>query len=120
MKHINSIKIDRNFYLSEFECPCCHLVQLHSKLLKLLVKLRNKIAQPIYINSGYRCIKENDKVYGVPRSYHLLGMAADIYVRNMKTSDLFNYCVSVGFTGIGLYKTFIHVDVRPSKSYWEE
>ncbi len=119
MNHINTIKIDRNFYLNEFECPCCHLVKIHSNLLKLLVKLRNKIGQPVFINSGYRCQKENDKVYGVPTSYHLFGMAADIYVRNMKTSDLFNHCVAIGFKGIGLYDTFCHVDVRTQKSYWE-
>ena len=119
MNHINTVKIDRNFYLSEFQCPCCNLVMIHSKLLKLLVKLRNKIAQPIYINSGYRCEKENENVGGVLHSYHRLGMAADIYVRNMKTSDLLIYARMVGFMGIGFYPTFLHLDVRPVKSYWE-
>jgi len=119
MNHINTVKIDRNFYLNEFECPCCHRVMIHSKLLKLLVKLRNKIGQPVYINSGFRCVKENENVGGVLHSYHLLGMAADIYVRNMKTSDLLIYARMVGFMGIGFYPTFLHLDVRPIKSYWE-
>ena len=118
MKDINDIRIDTNFVLSEFQCPCCGRVMLHPDLLKLLAKLRLRIQEPIYINSGYRCKKENDKVGGTKASYHTYGMAADITVRNIKISDLVVFAESVGFKGIGIYGNFCHLDVRPNKYHW--
>ena len=115
---INDIKIANNFNLSEFQCPCCKRVMLHPLLLKLLVKLRSSIGEPIYINSGYRCKSYNKQVDGVPTSYHLFGMAADIYIKNYNIEDLAIHADIVGFKGIGVYDTFIHLDVRPNKEHW--
>jgi len=119
MNKTNSIKIDTNFCLSEFQCPCCAHVIIHSDLLKLLVKLRNLVREPIYINSGFRCIKENKKVSGVDKSYHLFGMAADISLRSKRLMDIAEFAHSVGFKGIGVYKNFLHLDVREYQSHWE-
>lgn len=119
MVKINSIKIDPNFYLSEFQCPCCNCVILHSDLLKYLVKLRRLIREPIYINSGYRCKAENIRVGGTDKSYHMFGMAADITTKLMSMSDLAEMAESVGFKGIGLYGNFLHLDVREYQEHWE-
>ncbi|GAH88671.1 unnamed protein product, partial [marine sediment metagenome] len=81
--------------------------------------LRLLIREPIYINSGYRCTKENKKVDGVKGSYHTLGMAADITVKQKSMRDLAIMAQSVGFKGIGLYNNFCHVDVRSYHSHWE-
>ena len=119
MNPINNIQLNRNFWLKEFECPCCHLVMLHPSLLKLAIRLRNQIKEPLIINSGYRCQVENKKVGGVPHSYHRIGMAIDVYSRNVKISDLASYAMAIGFNGVGIYGTFIHLDIRPHKYYWE-
>ena len=119
MDKLNDIIIDKNFNLSEFECQCCKRVMIHSDLLKLLVKLRRSIGQPILVNSGYRCKPFNKQVGGHPNSYHLYGMAADIYIKNYSIEDLAVRADIVGFTGIGIYDTFIHVDVRPDKERWD-
>lgn len=116
---INDIKIANNFELSEFQCPCCKCVMLHPLLLKYLVKLRSLIDQPIYINSGYRCKAYNKQVAGVPTSYHLFGMAADIHVKTESMSDLAIHADIVGFKGIGVYDTFLHLDIRPNKDHWK-
>ena len=116
---INNIKIADNFSLSEFMCPCCKRVMLHPKLLKLLVNLRKTLGEPIKINSGYRCEPYNKQVGGVPTSYHLFGMAADIFVYQYSIEDVAIYADQVGFMGIGVYNTFIHVDVRPDKERWD-
>lgn len=118
MKKINQIQIDRNFNLSEFQCPCCNRVMLHSDLFKLLVKLRLALGQPIYINSGYRCKAENDRVGGTSSSYHIFGMAVDIEVRNVSIADVARHAEIIGFTGIGTYFGFCHLDVRPVKNHW--
>ena len=116
---LNDIKIDLNFSLCEFQCPCCKRVMLHPDLLKRLVKLRRTIGEPILINSGYRCKPFNQQVGGVPTSYHLFGMAADITISNYNLEQLATHADIIGFTGIGIYDTFIHVDVRPDKERWD-
>jgi len=122
MDIVNDIKIAEYFSLYEFECPCCRRVMLFPNLLARLDHLRRVINRPIYVNSGYRCKEENHKVGGVPGSYHLLGMAADIHVKDFLLSDLLTIAQEIGFNGIGFYeeKDFLHLDVRPGpKHLWE-
>ena len=122
MKKINDIKISKFFSMKEFKCPCCKRVMLSPELLLKLEHLRDLVNIPIYINSGYRCEKENNRVGGVPGSYHLCGMAADIHVQDIFLNYLLFYAQRVGFTGIGFYekRNFLHLDVRPgSKRFWK-
>ena len=122
MKKINDIKIARFFSMKEFECPCCNRIMLSPDLLTRLNHLRNIINRPIYINSGYRCKEENQRVEGIPGSYHLLGMAVDIHVQDILLSDLLIYAQEVGFNGIGFYENnnFLHLDIRPGpKHFWK-
>jgi uncharacterized protein YcbK (DUF882 family) len=93
---------------------------LSSDLLTRLNHLRNIINKPIYINSGYRCKEENQRVGGVPDSYHLLGMAADIQVKDILLSDLLIYAQGIEFNGIGFYenKNFLHLDIRPGPTHF--
>ena len=120
MKKINDIKIARFFSMKEFECSCCNRVMLSPDLLTRLNHLRNIINRPIYINSGYRCKEENQRVGGVPGSYHLLGMAVDIHVKDILLSDLLIYAQGIGFNGIGFYENnnFLHLDIRPGPKYF--
>jgi len=120
MDEINNIKIAKYFHLYEFQCPCCKRVILHSGLLRRLNSLREAINRPIYINSGYRCKVRNEEVGGVKGSFHKLGMAVDIRAKDINIPDLIIYAKGVGFTGIGKYKTFLHLDVRDTKYIWEE
>lgn len=115
---INEIKLDKNFYLSEFECHCCKAVRLHPLLLHQLIKLRLILEEPVYINSGYRCKKGNKLAGGTSNSYHLFGMAVDIKVKICSIADLAVYAEKVGFNGIGVYNNFLHLDVRTDKYHW--
>jgi len=117
LNQINDIDIAEHFNLSEFACPCCKWVMLHPKLLKKLVKFREMVEKLVCINSGYRCPEYNQKVGGVKRSYHLLGLATDIRAEGMSALNLLEYAEMVDFDGIGFYekKNFLHLDVRPTK-----
>ena len=122
MDIINDIKIAEYFSLYEFECPCCRRVMLSPDLLARLNHLRGVINRPIYINSGYRCKEENHRVGGAPRSYHLLGMAADIHVKDFLLVSLLTIAKELGFNGIGIYlkRNFLHLDIRPGpKHFWK-
>ena len=119
MDKTNYIKISRNFNLQEFQCPCCKRVILHADLLNKLIRLRWDIKEPLYINSGFRCQEENVRAGGVLKSYHLFGMAADVSVRNISIPELLYFAEKYKFGGIGIYKTFLHLDIRQIKSRWE-
>jgi len=121
MDIINDIELTEYFSLREFECPCCRRVMLSPDLLARLNHLRMVINRPIYINSGYRCPEENQRVGGVSGSYHLLGMAVDIHVQDYLLSDLLAFAQEIGFNGIGYYekRNFLHLDIRPGqKRVW--
>jgi len=123
LNQINDIIIAPYFNLSEFACPCCNLVMLHPKLLVKLIGLRKILERPVYITSGYRCSRYNHQIGGVANSYHRIGLAADIKVKDINLITLLEVCENIDFTGIGFYekKNFLHLDVRPTRrARWRE
>ena len=115
---INDIKISKNFKLSEFECKDgSHQVVVDRTLVDKLQKLRNKLNNAIIINSAYRNEEHNKKVGGNKNSQHLLGKAVDISLHNqeVEAQSIANIARDIGFNGIGIYDTFIHLDVRDGK-----
>lgn len=79
----------------------------------ILQPLRDKFEVPIHINSGYRCLKLNAAIGGVPSSQHVIGQAADIIVEDKKPIEVAEMIVEMGlpYDQIGLYDTFVHVSV---------
>lgn len=63
------------------------------RLLELLQKIRDVYEKPIYITSGYRCMKLNKLVGGVSTSQHCTAEAADIRCRNNK--ELYNLIIQL-------------------------
>ena len=123
LNEINNVIISPYFNLSEFACPCCKRVMLHPKLLVKLIELRKILERPIHITSGYRCTKYNNQIGGILNSYHCIGLAADIKVKDINLIELLGYAEDVDFNGIGFYekKNFLHLDVRPTKrTRWRE
>jgi len=114
LNEINNIIIASYFNLSEFACPCCNRVMLHPLLLEKLEKLRKIIERPIHITSGYRCFEYNQKVGGVANSYHLIGLAADIKVKDINLIELLGYAEEINFNGIGFYekKNFLRKELN--------
>ena len=117
LNHVNHIVISLYFNLSEFSCPCCNLVMLHPKLLVKLIELRKILERPVYITSGYRCSEYNRKIGGIANSYHCIGLATDIKVKDINLITLLEISENIDFSGIGFYekKNFLHLDIRPSK-----
>jgi zinc D-Ala-D-Ala carboxypeptidase len=115
----NNIRIADHFMLYEFECPCCKRVIIDFRLLDLLESLRERAGgRPVIVNSGYRCEEYNKKVGGVPRSYHLSGMAADIRIPGATPEEVLKHAYTTGFLGLGLYDTFCHLDIRYNLTRW--
>ena len=123
------MKLTANFSLSEFKCKDgtdvpTELMPNVKKLANELQKLRDLLDEPIYINSGYRAPSYNKKIGGARNSFHVQAKAADIVVKSLSPKQLHSkieYFISQGvlnFKGIGLYSTFVHVDVRDKKARW--
>ncbi|MDP1994312.1 MAG: D-Ala-D-Ala carboxypeptidase family metallohydrolase [Ignavibacteria bacterium] len=111
--------------------------------LQILQKIRTAIKTPIIINSTFRTKEHNLSVGGKPNSLHLVFNEIDFsvpaYTRDelvhlhsqILTRKFAHLCffneqpimLTPNLMGIGLYKTFIHIDTRgllhrPSPALW--
>jgi uncharacterized protein YcbK (DUF882 family) len=125
------MKLTENFELSEFASKCGRPMPVEvmnnvEMLAQNLQVIRDLIGQPITINSGYRSPEHNasDEVKGAKNSFHVKGMAADLSARHISPSDLAHAIEDlmdegkIEKGGIGLYKTFVHYDIRGFKRKW--
>lgn len=112
------------FKRSEFKCKCGKCggfpVEPDENLVKLLEQIREHFNAPVTVSSGVRCATHNKNVGGATRSQHLYGTAADIKVQGKTPKEVCAYCQTLlpNTGGIGLYKTWVHVDVRTTKARW--
>lgn len=112
-------KITNNFAIREFACKDgSNTILIDDKLATLLQDIRDHFGKPVIINSAYRTEKHNQEVGGTANSYHLYGKAADIQIKGVSPREIAQYAESLGVKGIGLYGTFVHVDTRTNKYYW--
>ena len=102
-----------NFTEEEFSCKHCGKNGISHELIDKLQLLRNELGFPFIISSGYRCeehpIEAKKKVPGT----HAQGIAADIKVNNgVQRFKVVEKAIELGFTGIGVARSFVHVDIR--------
>lgn len=112
-------QLSKNFSEEEFSCRCgCGSVYVDQELVEKLQELRDLLDTPITINSACRCQDHNKKVGGVKNSYHLstpgkLCEAADIACSSASERyRIVGLAGAVGFSGIGVGTTFVHLDIR--------
>jgi len=120
--------LTKNFDTSEFACKCgCGFGQdeqdISSNLITQLQSLRDLLNKPIRVVSGCRCKKYNQRCGGVESSQHILGNAADIQVDGMTPKQLKAFILKncpyfKAAGGIGIYNTFVHVDIRRRLARW--
>jgi len=113
-----------NFNIAEFNSPDKKGSGKHmdKTFLSMIDEARSIAGVPFKITSGYRTKSHNKKVGGVANSSHLKGLACDIRCVDSRHRYLIiNALRDVGFTRIGIAKTFIHCDCDTEKSqnvYW--
>ena len=112
--------VSSNFKVKEFRCKDgSDEILIDEGLVDLLQKIREYFRVPVTINSAYRTKSHNQSVGGSPKSQHVNGTAADIVVKGVSPLMVAQYAEHLGAGGVGLYKTFTHVDSRSGKSRWD-
>ena len=122
-------QLSKNFKKSEFKCndgseTPDELMGNLRDLVENLQIIRDTIGKPIRVISGYRSPKYNRKINGAKRSQHMKSKAADIVIRGMKPVEVRSIIIKlikegkIKKGGVGLYKYFVHYDVRGFNARW--
>jgi len=122
------MKMTAHFELNEFRCRCgvCawppspEIVARVQVLAERLEALRADLGgAAVTVVSGVRCAAHNRAVGGAPRSRHLTGEAADVRVAGSSMEAVAARARALGFGGVGVYGTHVHVDVREGRrAFW--
>ena len=115
-------KLSDHFKVKEFSChDGTDTVFVSDALVQVLEQIRRHFGKPVNINSGYRTEAHNKANGGADYSQHKYGMAADISIQGVTPGQIAAYAETLltGTGGIGIYKSFCHVDVRKAKSRWK-
>lgn len=121
------MRLSPYFHLDEFECHDGtgvpdHLLGNCQRLADTLTPIRLAAGVPLAIISGYRTKAWNDRVGGADDSAHMTAEAADVRPgRGMTPAELHDMILAHYKSGklpilggLGLYRSWVHVDVRKS------
>ncbi|GLB51710.1 hypothetical protein NBRC110019_07490 [Neptunitalea chrysea] len=130
------MQLTENFNKSEFECKDgsvmpYSVLQNVKELAKNLQVLRDYLGVPITLTNGYRSPHYNDVVlpsrgYKTSKnSQHKKGKAGDIKAQGkspLQVKSAIEHLIATGKMkqgGVGIYKTFIHYDIRGYRARWD-
>lgn len=119
-KH-GAVKLSANFKVSEFACKDgSDTVFISPGLVTVLQKIRDHFGKPVIITSAYRNDAYNKKVGGADYSQHKYGMAADINISGVSPATIAKFVETImpNSGGVGIYNSFVHVDVYAVRARW--
>jgi len=126
------MRIAKNFDSNEFAQPARHgfprveypkewIENRLRPLCKQLEIIRAVVGAPIRILSGFRSFEYNRAIKGARYSTHCKGRAADIMAARIPARTLHATILELCndgklplIHGLGLYPSFVHIDIRPS------
>lgn len=116
------VKLSEHFKVREFRCKDgSDPVFVSESLVGILEAIRLHFGTAVHINSAYRTPQHNANEGGVKTSQHTYGLAADIRVDGHTPAEVYALADQLlgEHGGVGIYDTFVHVDVRAKKSRFD-
>ena len=107
-----------HFALQELWSHDDHSFVANDHALDLLEALRVRVG-PLVVVSAFRSPKRNSAVHGAENSLHMQGRAFDLLWNGYSKFELLSEAMAVGFTGLGLYATWLHVDDGAPRVWWQ-
>ncbi|MBU8921769.1 MAG: hypothetical protein KOO63_08115 [Bacteroidales bacterium] len=105
------------FTVSEFNCSETGENEMKHAFMGALDGLRGICGFPFVITSGYRSPSHSIEAAKQKPGTHAQGIAADIQITNStQRFSIVSNALELGFSGIGIAKDFIHLDMRNSGS----
>lgn len=96
--------------------PPFELLQLDTCLIDVLKKIEKDTGLDLMITSGFRSVKYEIRMGRDGSSSHTLGKAVDLYCYSSRDKYLLvKSALQNGVNRIGIYKTFVHLDVATAK-----
>ena len=103
----------RYFTLEEFACQETDENGIKEEFVTSLDALRHECGFPFVITSGYRSPRHSIEAKKQTPGQHATGCAADIAISNgAQRFIIVSNALRLGFSGIGIAKSFVHVDIR--------
>ena len=101
------------FTREEFDCQETGENEMSTEFLNMLDILREEANFPFVITSGYRSPNHSIEAKKAKAGTHAQGIAADIRVNSgAERMVIIKAALALGFTGIGVAETFVHLDIR--------
>lgn len=98
-------------------CHFCGGDYFHSPdFLDCLQSMRTRLGHPVVINSAHRC-RQSELAVGGAMGHHRR-VAADVLILNNDRFEMLRVARHVGFSGIGLYCSFIHLDLGRKRQWY--
>ena len=101
------------FDISDFDCTHSGENSMSVDFVMDLDELRSRCAFPFVVTSGFRSPYHPNEIYKDQGGTHTMGIAADIAITSGdRRMTIISEALKMGFTGIGVAKTFVHLDQR--------
>lgn len=103
----------RYFTRKEFDCQQTGENDMQDEFIHSLDALRHECGFSFRITSGYRSPSHSIEARKATPGTHAQGIAADIGTTDgSERYIIVKNAMAMGFSGIGIHKTFVHVDTR--------
>jgi uncharacterized protein YcbK (DUF882 family) len=101
------------FKLEEFACKHTGKNEIKEEFVHRLDELRRACGFPLVVNSGYRAPEHPLEARKSTPGTHTRGIAVDLAIRDgVRRRKLVEEALKLGFGGIGIANSFVHVDIR--------
>lgn len=101
------------FKIEDFDCEETGENEMDPEFIRKVDELRSAVGWPLYVTSGYRSPTHSIEAKKSQPGTHAHGIACDIKVSGgAQRRELVKQAFFLGFTGIGVARTFVHVDTR--------